>query len=280
MSAPRAEPRFFKRHRRVMPMVEQIAVIIERVIDPSIRPKPVRQPSLEFWKDFNEDLKAAKTPEAKDAVWRRYAEAKADFRPNRRQRRGSTLDPVKYRALTREQRERLIFLAERMDANTHEPGKHGGCLKRTGLQVLRILLFHFHNVHNGRCDPSLDTIAKAAGMARSTVAKALNRLEEAGIIERIRRARWIRLNGRKRCVQWSNAYLLNVPYHFRKDEGDYANSAKSSKSGKKPETTAADIKNQPPMHPDVAAALARLGNAMAARQEIENQRAKQAMTPP
>src|SRR3954468_10090363 len=255
-------------------MVEQIGAVIDRVLDPATLPKPDRQPNLEFWKDFNEDLKAAKTPEEKDAVWRRYAEAKTDFRPNRRQRRGSTLDPVKYRALTREQRARLIFLAERMDANTREPGKHGGCLKRTGLQVLRILLFHFHNVHNGRCDPSLDTIAKAAGMAQSTVAKALARLEAAGIIERIRRARWIRQNGRKRCVQWSNAYLLYVPNQYRHEEGDYAISAKSSKSEKKPETTAADIKNQPPMPADLAASLARLGNAIAARAEMENERAR------
>jgi len=252
-------------------MVEQIADVIERVLDPAIRPKPDRQPNREFWKDLNEDLKAAKTPEEKDAVWKRYAEAKADFKPNRRQRRGSTLDPVKYRPLTREQRARLSFLAEKFDAHTRDPGKHGGCLKRTGLQVLRILLFHFHNVHNGRCDPSLDTIAKAAGMARSTVAKALNRLEEAGIIERIRRARWIRLNGRKRCVQWSNAYLLNVPTCFRKDEGDYAISGKSSESGNRPPTTAADIKNPPPMPPDLAASLARLGNAIAAREEMENE---------
>jgi len=252
-------------------MVEQIAAIIDRVIHPSPRPLPDRQPSREFWKDFNEDLKAAKTPEEKDAVWRRYAEAKTDFRPNRRQRRASTLDPVKFRPLTREQRARLIFLAERMDANTREPHKHGGCLKRTGLQVLRILLFHFHNVASGRCDPSLDTIAKAAGMARSTVIEALKRLEAAGIIERIRRAQWKRVDGRKRCVQWSNAYLLNVPSCFRKEEGDYAISGKSSETGNRPPTTAADIKNPPPMPADLAAALARLGNAIAARAEKENE---------
>src|SRR4051812_18968230 len=113
-------------------MVEQIGVVIERVIDPVPRPKPQRQPSLEFWKDLNEDLKAAKTPAEKDAVWARYAEAKNDFRPNRRQRRGSTLDPVKYRSLTREQRARLSFLAERMDANTRGPGKHGGGPEKGG----------------------------------------------------------------------------------------------------------------------------------------------------
>src|SRR3954453_20706491 len=146
------------RHRRVVPMVEQIADVTERVLDPATRPKPERQPSLSFWRDFNEELKAAKTPAEKDAVWARYAAEKSTIKPNRRQRRGSTLDPVKFRPLTREQRARLIFLAEQMDANTREPRKHGGCLKRTGLQVLRILLFHFHNVASGRCDPSLDTI--------------------------------------------------------------------------------------------------------------------------
>jgi DNA-binding MarR family transcriptional regulator len=251
---------------------EQIGAVIERVIDPTVRPQPTRQASSDFWRDLNEELKAAKTPEEKDAVWRRYAEAQGNPKPNRRQRRRSTLDPVKYRRLTREQRARLIFLAERFDAHSREPGKHGGCLKRTGLQVLRILLFHFHNVHNGRCDPSLDTIAKAAGMARSTVAKALNRLEAAGIIERIRRVRWVRRDGRKRCEQWSNAYLLNVPKQYRKEEGDYANSAKSSKSGKQPETTAAEIKNLPPLPENVAAALARLGNTMANRFEREMKR--------
>jgi DNA-binding MarR family transcriptional regulator len=255
-------------------MAEQIAAIIERVIVPATRPKSESQLSLEFWKDFNEDLKAAKTPEEKEAVWKRYAEEKSNFKPNRRQRRGSTLDPVKFRPLNREQRARLIFLAERMDANTREPRKHGGCLKRTGLHVLRILLFHFHNVASGRCDPSLDTIAKAAGMARSTVVAALNRLEAAGILERIRRARWIRENGRKRCVQWSNAYLLNVPSCYRKDEGDFAISDKSSETGNRPPTTAGDIKNLPPMPADLAASLARLGNAIAARAELENAQRK------
>ena len=140
--------------------------------------------------------------------------------------------------------------------------------------MLRILLFHFHNVASGRCDPSLDTIAKAAGMARSTVIAALNRLEAAGIIERIRRAQWKRVDGRKRCVQWSNAYLLNVPSCFRKEEGDYAISGKSSETGNRPPTTAADIKNPLPMPDDVAAALARLGNAIAARAEMEIEQAR------
>jgi DNA-binding MarR family transcriptional regulator len=253
-------------------MVEQIGAVIGRLQDKTNHPHPTRQLSLEYWREFNEELKKARTPEEKEAVWKRYASDQAYRKPPRRLRRGATLDPVKFRPLDRNQRARLIFLAERLDANSHQPGQHGGCLKRSGLQVLRILLFHFHNVHCGRCDPSLETIAKTAGMARSTVVEALKRLEDAGIIERIRRAQWIMQFGRKRLVQWSNAYLMNVPNQFRKEEGNFANSAKVSGSGNRPPTTAAHIVNLPPMPENVAASLARLGNTMADRFEGEMKR--------
>jgi DNA-binding transcriptional ArsR family regulator len=248
-------------------MAEQIGAVIGRLSEKTNRSQSKNQLGLEYWREFNEELKKARTPQEKEAVWERYASEQAYRKPPRRLRRGSTLDPVKFRPLDRNQRARVVFLAERLDANSHQPGQHGGCLKRSGLQVLKVLIFHFHNVHCGRCDPSLETIAKAAGMARSTVVEALKRLEDAGIIERIRRAQWIMHYGRKRLVQWSNAYLLNVPNQFRKEEGDYANSAKVSGSGNRPPTTAAHIVNLPPMPENVAAALARLGNTMAARAE-------------
>jgi DNA-binding MarR family transcriptional regulator len=225
-----------------MPEFQPIGTITGRLFtDQTDRPEPQRPASADFWCDLDKDLKAARTPEEQEAVWQRYATGQADTRPPRRQRRSSTLEPVKFRPLDRNQRARLIFLAERLDANTHKPKQHGGCLKRTGLQVLRVLLFHFHNVASGRCDPSLDTLAAAAGMARSTVVDALKRLEEAGILERIRRARWIRQAGRKRCVQWSNAYRLNVPTRYRQDEGNFAVSAPAtaSESGNRPLTTSA-----------------------------------------
>jgi DNA-binding MarR family transcriptional regulator len=255
-------------------MVEQIGDVIGRVNEKISRPQPKNQLSFEYWRELNAELKKARTPEEKDAVWERFSSGQAYQTPPRRLRRGSTLDPVKFRPLDRNQRSKVMFLAEKLDAKTHQPGQHGGCLKRSGLQVLKVLIFHFHNVHCGRCDPSLETIAKAAGMAKSTVVAALKRLEDAGIIERIRRAQWIRHFGRKRLVQWSNAYLLNVPNHYRGEEGDYANSAKSSESGSRRPTTAADIKNLPPMPENVAAALARLGNTMAARAEAESNRQK------
>ncbi len=102
--------------------------------------------------------------------------------------------------LDRNARARLMVHAEALDRRTHQPGQHGGCLKRTGLAVLRALLFQFANVVTGRCDPSFDALARVAGVARSTVAVALRRLEAAGILGRIRRQRGTR--------RWTNAYVF------------------------------------------------------------------------
>jgi DNA-binding MarR family transcriptional regulator len=261
-----------------MPEFQPIGAITEHLFTSQTgRPEPKRQASADVWRDLDNDLKAARTPQEKEAVWQRYAAAQAGTQPTRRQRRGSTLEPVQFRPLDRNQRARLIFLAERLDAQTKKKGQHGGCLKRTGLQVLRVLLFHFHNVATGQCDPSLDSLAAAAGMARSTVVNALKRLEAAGILERIRRARWIRQAGRKRCVQWSNAYRLNVPTCFRQNEGNFAVStpATASESGNRPLTTSAHNKKlgeegYGDICPDLQRALARLGNAIADKAEAEN----------
>jgi predicted transcriptional regulator len=89
--------------------------------------------------------------------------------------------------LDRNARARLIYFAEQLDRRTRQPGQHGGVLKRTGLAVLKALLFGFHNVATGRCDPGFDALARVAGVARSTVAVALNRLEKARLIMRTRR---------------------------------------------------------------------------------------------
>jgi DNA-binding transcriptional ArsR family regulator len=102
--------------------------------------------------------------------------------------------------MDRNARARLMVYAEALDRRTHLPGQHGGILKRTGLAVLKALLFGFASVATGRCDPSFNTLARAAGVARATVAVALKRLEEVGILERVRRQA-----GR---VRYSNAYVF------------------------------------------------------------------------
>lgn len=150
--------------------------------------------------------------------------------PNRRQRRGSTLRPVRFQPLDRNQRARLIFLAERYDAATRLPRQHGGDLKRSGLHVLKVLLFHFLSVANGRCDPSYEAIERESGVRHSTIAKALDRLEEAGIVTRVRRAREIRVDGRRRIVQWSNAYAFDLPKPYRLSEAAWYGAHKPSDS--------------------------------------------------
>jgi hypothetical protein len=110
--------------------------------------------------------------------------------------------------LDKNERARIMFRAEALDRRTHEPGRHGGCLRRTGLAVLKALLFSFANAVTGRCDPSLDTLARMAGVARSTCAAALRRLEAAGLVQRLARWRAVGANGGLIVVRLSNAYLF------------------------------------------------------------------------
>ena len=59
--------------------------------------------------------------------------------------RGSIFaEPVRCR-MDRAHAWRLMASAEALERDTREPGKHGGCLKRTGLDVLRALLRHFYS---------------------------------------------------------------------------------------------------------------------------------------
>ncbi len=126
--------------------------------------------------------------------------------------------------MDRNARARLIYFAEALDRRTRRPGQHGGVLKRTGLAVLKALLFGFHNVATGRCDPGYDALARLAGVARSTVAVALARLEAAGLIVRTRR--------QSGMTRWTNAYAFNV--------------SESGKSGSRPPTTTKPIEQPKP----------------------------------
>ena len=110
----------------------------------------------------------------------------------------------------------MWFSAQALEKRTKVAGRHGGVLRRTGLAVLRALLFDFLNMCSGRCDPGHQAIAEAAGVAVSTVAPALDRLECSGLLRRIRRAYWDRnALGRKILLQDTNAYLFNAPADAR-----------------------------------------------------------------
>ena len=101
-----------------------------------------------------------------------------------------------------------------------EKGRAYGVLTAKAVAVLQALLWQFHNAGTGRCFPSYEAIAEAAGCARSTVAEALHALERAGVLTWCNRLIRVRercpdLFGpdgtRIRVVRTSNAYAFRDP---------------------------------------------------------------------
>ena len=86
-------------------------------------------------------------------------------------------------------------------------------LGRAALMVLDALAYRFHGPR-GTVFPSLDTLAAAAGVARSTAALAVQELERLGLLTWAHRLRRIRVRSehgdgwRWRCLRNSNAYRL------------------------------------------------------------------------
>lgn len=115
-----------------------------------------------------------------------------------------------FKPIDRNDRARILHLAERLNANTRQPGQHGGCLKDSGLQVLRALLFQFLNCRTGRLDPSIDTIARHVGHSRQTIVSALQRLRAAGFISWVQRVVMVDVDGQLRPRQTSNAYTVGA----------------------------------------------------------------------
>jgi hypothetical protein len=130
--------------------------------------------------------------------------------------RDSTTAEVKFQPLPKKQAAKRWFAAKRFDCRTHLPGKHGGAIGRTALEVLRVLLFEFLDYTTGQLDPSYDEIARKAGVCRRTVAEALQRLKALGLLYWQRRSRPEGDgNGGFRLVQRSNAYASLPPSQWR-----------------------------------------------------------------
>lgn len=128
----------------------------------------------------------------------------------------STPQPVRFAPLPKKHAAQLWHKARRFDRQTHEPGKHGGAIGRTALDVLQVLLFDFLNYATGRLDPSYDAIAAKAGMCRRTVADALQRLRSLGLLHWQRRCSESTDElGRFRLRQETNAYAVLPPSHWR-----------------------------------------------------------------
>jgi len=145
--------------------------------------------------------------------------------------------------LDRNAKARVMTLARALSRPT-EPGKHYGELSAKFLAVLHALLWGFHNCQSGRCYPSYERIAEAAGCARSTVYEAIRALERVGILtwcNRLVRVREIgpdlfgRALNRWRVIRTSNAYTFVDPQ-----------ARFSSKSEFQTETTNQELNLEPP----------------------------------
>lgn len=86
--------------------------------------------------------------------------------------------------------------------------KQDGAIGRTGLAVLHAFLFDFLNHKTGQLDPAYETIAAAASCSVRTVARALVRLKEAGVISWERQLEGAVVAGRYCLRQLSNAYAV------------------------------------------------------------------------
>ncbi len=86
---------------------------------------------------------------------------------------------------------------------------HGGLIGSHVLLVLHTLIFDFLNHATGRLDPSYSAIQRRTRLCRQTVAKALARLKQLGIINWIRRCREDQdVDGRFMLRQETNAYAI------------------------------------------------------------------------
>jgi hypothetical protein len=121
---------------------------------------------------------------------------------------GSVANPVRFVALGKKAAVRLWHRARGLDRSTHEPGRHGGALGPTALAVLHALIFDFLNHRTGRLDPSYAAIAAKAGVCVRTVATALARLRELGILNWVRRCAESWREGRFVLEQETNAYAV------------------------------------------------------------------------
>ena len=105
------------------------------------------------------------------------------------------------------------------NARMKQEGQHTGPITRAFMDVLRALLYAFHNGKDGRCFPSYERIAAAANCCRATVYEA-RALERVGVLTWVHRLTKIRVPERDlfgqivsrwQVIRTSNAYRFHDP---------------------------------------------------------------------
>ena len=101
-----------------------------------------------------------------------------------RPRRAKLFTDGRQTPVDRNDRARVMFLAE--------VARRKGDITRAAVDILRALLFKFANLTDGRCFPSYERLADAAGCIPRTVGRCLPDLEAAGLITWVNRIQRVR----------------------------------------------------------------------------------------
>jgi hypothetical protein len=120
-------------------------------------------------------------------------------------------DPRQHcRPLDRNERAKILFMAEQLERRTKPVGRRNGVVSQIGLRVLRALV-RFLRHSDGYCAPSYVQLMAVTGLCKQSVANGLRRLEACGIL-RIRR-RLVRevVDTIVVCRQGSNLYAIHEP---------------------------------------------------------------------
>ncbi len=127
----------------------------------------------------------------------------------------STMKEIKFHPVPKKVATRLWHKARDFDRKTRRKDHHGGAVGHAALQVLHALIFDFLNYASGRLDPSYAAIARKANVCERTVANALKRLRELGILNWVRRCAEAWKDGRFVLEQETNAYAVLPPSQWR-----------------------------------------------------------------
>ena len=135
-------------------------------------------------------------------------------------RREKVFGPAPGMPLDRNAKARIMVYVRAYNSRMKQDGQHTGPITRAFMDVLRALLYSFHNGRDGRCFPSYERIAAAANCCRATVYEAIRALETAGVLTWVHRLTKIRVPERDlfgqivsrwQVIRTSNAYRFHDP---------------------------------------------------------------------
>ena len=115
---------------------------------------------------------------------------------------------VRFQPIPKKAAVKLWHRARDYDRQSKRQGHHGGAVGHAALQVLHALIFDFLNYASGRLDPSYAAIARKANVCERTVATAIKRLRELGILNWVRRCAESWRDGKFCLEQETNAYAV------------------------------------------------------------------------